>query len=305
VSVKRSAAGTLRDVVRPSCSRRRWLGWLGSAALAGALGCGDGPVEVSYAPARDLRGSLYLPQGPSRGDVPVVVLVHGGCFQAGSREAMRLYGELLSNDGIAALAIDYRLANRGGAYPAAVDDVRCALRWLHANGRSRGIDPERIAVLGASAGAFLAAKAALDPEPVEPGSAVCATTGGAPPRAVVALYGVSDWELRAATGMRDCERRFLADVCDPALPETCRPVSLVAHASPPPMRFLLLHGAADADIPVEQSRRFAEHLARLGVRAELEIFPASGHGFDLRDDDAARLARRRILDFLRSALASE
>lgn len=283
----------------------RWT-WLRRAAalllLTAPIACGEGrPLEVTYHAGLDLRGSLYLP--PQREDRPVpgVVLVHGGCFEAGSRKAMQDLGRRLATRGIAALAIDYRLVQEGGAYPAAVEDVRCAVRWLREQGLSRGIEPERLGLLGASAGGFLAAKAALDPE--EPAS--CDLGAGLPVRAVVVLYAVSDWALRARTGIRDCERRFLAEACDPDRPESCLPVSLVARRRFLPTRFLILHGSEDRDIPLHQSQRLLRHLLDSGVDASLETYPGAAHGFDLGTDAAAERARAQIVDFLSRALGLE
>jgi len=295
IAPKRFTPGT----ADPRESRCPWFAPV-ALLLTAALGCGEGrPLEVTYHPELGLRASLYLPRDRHGQLVPGVVLVHGGCFESGSREAMRPHGELLAEHGIAALAIDYRLLSQGGAYPAAVEDVRCALRWLHERGASHGVDPERLALLGASAGGFLAARAGL-----EPGQAAsCGFSSTGPVRAVVVLYAVSDWELRARTGLRECERRFLARACDPSRPLTCRAVSLIAPWVALPTRFLILHGSRDEDIRLEQSERLVRHLRESGIDATLETYPGSGHGFELGTDLAATRAKARLVEFLRGELA--
>jgi acetyl esterase/lipase len=107
-----------------------------------------------------LQGDLYLPA--SRGNVPALVAVHGGGWQQGARSTFQYWGPWLASRGHALFAVSYRFANRSKkAFPEAVRDVLAAIQHVRGNAAALGIDGARIALFGASAGAHLAALAAL------------------------------------------------------------------------------------------------------------------------------------------------
>src|SRR3984893_13403837 len=107
-----------------------------------------------------LAGDLYLPAGP--GPFPALVGVHGGAWQAGARSTFQYWGPYLAEHGYALFAISYRLAKKGEKmFPQAVNDVLAAVQFVRASSGQFKIDPERIGLFGASAGAHLASLAAL------------------------------------------------------------------------------------------------------------------------------------------------
>ena len=107
-----------------------------------------------------LVGDLYMPAGA--GPFPALVAVHGGGWQAGARSAFQHWGPYLAERGYVLFAISYRLAKKGAKmFPQAVNDVLAAVQFLRAGAGELEIDPERIGLFGASAGAHLAALAAL------------------------------------------------------------------------------------------------------------------------------------------------
>src|SRR5262252_4076572 len=107
-----------------------------------------------------LAGDLYLPAGA--GPHPALVAVHGGGWQAGVRSAFQFWGPYLAERGYALFAISYRLAKRGHkTFPQAVNDVLAAVQFVRGNAAGFRVDPERIGLFGASAGAHLSALAAL------------------------------------------------------------------------------------------------------------------------------------------------
>ena len=96
---------------------------------------------------------------------PAIVLVHGGGWRAGSKQE-RVFRELLLDyafQGYVTISIDYRL-NQDAAFPACIEDVKCAVRWLKAHAKELKIDPERIGAFGHSAGAHLALMLAVSSE---------------------------------------------------------------------------------------------------------------------------------------------
>ncbi len=153
-------------------------------------------ASVAYAThdGTELIGDLYLPDGA--GPHPAVIAVHGGGWQAGDRNSYRHAGRLLSDAGIALFTIEYRLAKPGQpTYPGAVGDVLAAVRFIRANAAKFRIDPARLGLMGDSAGAQLAALAALagTAPPFAGLYADDATAGvSSAVKAVVGIYGVYD-----------------------------------------------------------------------------------------------------------------
>lgn len=140
-----------------------------------------------------LTGDLYRPAGAVS---PVVVAVHGGAWKVGDATDFQYWGPWLASRGIAVYSIHYRLV-RGAQnrYPAAVLDVRAAVQFVRANAGRLGLEPGRVALMGASAGAHLSALVALAGErpvfktgyPDDPHAGIDTTV-----KAVVAAYGIYD-----------------------------------------------------------------------------------------------------------------
>ncbi|HEV2337136.1 MAG TPA: alpha/beta hydrolase, partial [Stellaceae bacterium] len=108
----------------------------------------------------ELLGDLYFPRGLER--APVLVAVHGGGFQVGDRKFYRYWGPYLARHGYAVFSIEYRLMKPGmKTWPGAAYDAKAAVQFVRANAAEFGLDPERIALIGDSAGAYLAALVAL------------------------------------------------------------------------------------------------------------------------------------------------
>src|SRR5438067_2019593 len=146
----------------------------------------------------ELVGDLYLPQAakylpkPPK-PVPALVAVHGGGWVAGARGAFQYWGPYLAARGIAVFAIFYRLATKTKSFPEAVQDVLAGVQFVRGKAHAFGIDPARIGLLGASAGAHLAALAALSGKKflgAYPQDSFAAT--GTSVKALVGVYGVYD-----------------------------------------------------------------------------------------------------------------
>jgi acetyl esterase/lipase len=246
---------------------------------------------------RPLELDLYLPPGPEAdGPLPVVVYVHGGGWQRGSRRdpppliAADFYDQIAAG-GFAVAAIDYRLSGEA-RFPAPLEDVRTAVDWVRDNADAYGLDAGRVFLWGDSAGGHLALLAALT---------------GAAVRATVAWFPVTDLvsmpsDLAAAGGTPDPgpdsrEARLLGG---PAwsVPDLARQASPVTHASTAAPPILLLHGTVDDLVPAAQSVRLAEALGRAGATVELELVPGATHFWKGASDVAAII--RRSIEFLRA-----
>lgn len=154
----------------------------------------------------ELQGDLYLPKGAKA--APALVAVHGGGWVAGVRGAYQYWGPYLAARGIAVFAISYRLATKTKTFPEAVQDVLAGVQFIRGKAGAFGIDPARIGLLGASAGAHLAALAALGGKkfasgyPRDPFASIDASV-----KALVGVYGIYDavamWTNYQVQGGRD------------------------------------------------------------------------------------------------------
>jgi acetyl esterase/lipase len=238
--------------------------------------------DLRYAGASDARvGDFFRPDGS--GPWPAVLLVHPGSWQRGSRADMEKYARRFAVAGYAVFNVDYRLAPEH-RYPAQLDDVRAAFGWLRAHARALDVDPDRIAVMGYSAGAHLALMLGL-----------ADARDGPRPNAVIAGAAPSDFTqypnsptLAALIGGTGFE-----------LPDAYADASPISHVSPDDPPVMLYHGALDSIVDVEQSRRLLAKLRAAGVRAELFEEPWSGHATAyLLDDDAFRAVLAFLADQL-------
>ena len=141
----------------------------------------------------ELAGDLYLPKGKTA--APALVAVHGGGWVQGARSAFQYWGPYLASRGIAMFTISYRLATKGKTFPQAVQDVFAGVQFVRGKAGEFGIDPQRIGLMGASAGAHLASLAALSWStgkfakgyPQDPFASVDAGV-----KALIGVYGVYD-----------------------------------------------------------------------------------------------------------------
>ncbi|MGB7179808.1 MAG: alpha/beta hydrolase [Xanthobacteraceae bacterium] len=139
----------------------------------------------------ELQGDLYLPKNPKA--VPALVAVHGGGWVQGARSAFQYWGPYLAAHGIAVFSISYRLATKTKTFPEAVQDVLAGVQFLRGKAGGFGIDPQRIGLIGASAGAHLAALAALSGKKflgAYPGDPFASTDASV--KALVGVYGIYD-----------------------------------------------------------------------------------------------------------------
>src|SRR5258708_3091787 len=108
----------------------------------------------------ELLGDLYLPHGSDK--APVLVGVHGGGFQLGDRKFYKHWGPYLARHGYAVFSIEYRLMKPGvKTWPGAVYDTKAAVQFVRANAADLGVDPDRVGMIGDSAGAHLSGLVAL------------------------------------------------------------------------------------------------------------------------------------------------
>jgi acetyl esterase/lipase len=262
-----------------------------------------------------LLGDFYLPAGLS--GAPVLVGIHGGGWQLGDRKFYTHWGHYLAKNGIAVFAIEYRLMKPGAkTWPGAVHDTKAAVQFVRAEAAEFGLDTERVGLIGDSAGAHLAALAALaGREP--PFSRAYATdhhsATSAAVKVVIGFYGVYDmlaqWEHDQMARPRDQITEKLLG----APPMISR--KLFFEASPlsyvtvdrNSTRFLLIYGREDDIVdPATQSEKFLTALKQAGFFVRTIVVPGAGHFWasDPIDEPASfgAYTAPKLLRFLQAAL---
>jgi acetyl esterase/lipase len=224
----------------------------------------------------ELKMDIYRPQR-SAAPTPALLYVHGGGWTGGDKrsgEGIRDIPELLAR-GYLVAAVNYRLAPRY-KFPAMIEDVKCAVRFLRANAERFSINPEKIGAWGGSAGGHLVAllgtadaTAGWDVgQYLEQSSRV---------QAVVDMYGPTDLTvLFEGANPRLMEQVFGTSDRNSETLQKASPVNWVSSDDPP---FLILHGERDPLVPVSQSQIFYEKLRAAGVPATFVIVKNAGHGF--------------------------
>ena len=239
--------------------------------------------EVTYRKvgAKALALDLMIPLGP--GPYPVVLLVHGGGWIAGKRDEMFHEGLMLVEQGIAAALVEYRLAReKDSSFPAAVQDLRCAVRYLRARAGTHRLDPRRVMAMGTSSGGHLAALLATAGDDKLLDDTACPHRAH-PATILGAVVFSAPLDLRPFMGPRVPDliiKTFLGEspLDRPDLAAQASPITYLDPDDPP---LLVIHGADDILVPPDLSRRFAWTLKRLGVPSLFVEIPGAGHGFFL------------------------
>src|SRR5262245_2873822 len=234
-------------------------------------------TDVVYAEVagEQLRFDHYRPIGVTE-PVPVVVFVHGGGWRNGDPSQAAGNALHLARRGIATVAISYRLAP-AHRFPAPLDDVRRGLRWVRVHAAELGIDPERMALLGLSAGAHLAVLAhlAADIPALVPDLPPDLQTVPETVRAVVAHYGPYDLGRRRSEMV---DGLLGPRVEDPEWNQLASPVSPAARATVP---MLLIHGTGDQVVSWRESERMHAALQVEGKTSELLLLDGAPHAFQM------------------------
>lgn len=225
-------------------------------------------VEYGRAGEESLRLDACVPDGS--GLFPAVVLVHGGGWSSGDKTAGvdPLFAPL-SRAGVAWFSINYRLAPKH-TFPAAVEDVETAIRWVKAHAAEFKIDPARIALLGESAGGHLVAMAVVRAKDDTRVAAAVPFYAPVDLEADTQRRGGLSLSLRALFG-RTYE---VNDQVTQLLRETS-PINYVRAGLPP---FLLVHGTADMSVPYSQSVQLQAKLRAAGVLCDLITIDDGVHG---------------------------
>ena len=214
-----------------------------------------------------LHLDAYIPR--DGGPHPAVMLVYGGGWVMGSKEDWQAFGTVLAEAGFVAVAMQYRLAP-AWTYPTEIEDVRDATAWTRQHAAELDIDPTRIAAVGGSAGAQLAALLGTE------GSG--RWDEGSRVRAVVSWAGPMDLHFAdypaESQGYISTYLGCSPADCDEGLIEDASPITHVDGSDPP---MLLANGTVDLLVPPNQAQRMAAALDAVGVPNDLLLVDGAGH----------------------------
>jgi len=238
---------------------------------------------------------VYEPPEERRNGVGVLLL-HGGSWQNGDRTQLKGYGILLGREGYTCVASEYRLLPDHG-WPAQIHDVKAALRWMRANADDLGIEADRIAVEGNSAGAHLALLLAGTA-----GMEELAGTGNLgvseEVAAVMAVYAPTVLTIPTGRALTEGGELMLRSFGEGE--EGRRNAELASpltHAGPSFPPTLLIHGTADTIVPHRSSELMYEALTAAGVAVDLHLIAGQPHAFDAQPA-FGRLCAAEMLVFL-------
>ncbi len=229
-------------------------------------------VYLQPAGYRPLTLDMYLPEDKSTTH-PMVMYIHGGGWQSGHSRNSGAFDNwpatlaMIASRGYVVTSINYRLGGEE-IFPAAIQDVKTALKWLRANAEEYGIDKDKFLVWGASAGGHLAALAgtsygAEELEPVDLPEELAAESDKV--QATIGWYGIYDFTTGRAPG------GYFSDMQVEASP--------VTYVDESDGAFLLLHGDQDPVINYQQAIDFNDLLLENNLQSSVHIFPGVAHSY--------------------------
>ncbi len=238
--------------------------------------------DVVYGKAGEVELKLNMARPKGHDDkakpLPVVVIIHGGGWAAGSREGHNDLTWQFAKRGYLAVTISYRFAP-AFLFPAQVEDAKCAVRFLRASAKKLNIDAERIGAVGFSAGAHLSMMlATMDPADGMEGE------GGhkdqaSKVQAAVSFVGPTDLTVDdLPETSRNIIKNWLGGDLK-AIPDVARKASPITYVNKDDSPMLLLQGTVDPLIPNTQAYRMAEAMTKAGVQGRVELVIGGGHGW--------------------------
>jgi len=244
-------------------------------------------ANLAYAGTADPRQTLdvYLPKQASvKTSLPVIAYIHGGGWSVGSKMLGRTRLVTLVNGGrYAAVSIGYRLSWQA-IWPAQMDDVEAAIRWIRANAKTYDFDPKRICVLGVSSGAHMATKLGLS-NGVSTGKGKPGPYPRQSTRVLCVIDELGPMDLRNSGTGSNAITQLLGgtSIEHPDQARSASPILDVDAKDPP---FLIIAGNKDPFVPYQQSVALDAALRKAGVPVLFQTVDGGGHGDFGRADPA-------------------
>jgi acetyl esterase/lipase len=280
-----------------------------------------GLMDITYSRIsgfRPLKLDLYMTRAKPATPRPVVLWLHGGGWNGGDQRgggiatpAYRNWPGVMATlaaRGYVVAGVSYRFSSEA-QYPAQVQDVKAAIRWLRANAATYGIDPNKVIIWGASAGAQIGNVVGTSCNvPELEGPKVRGAEGSSCVQGVVDFYGPSDFAqaesqripgLKATFGeITPNASQYLGcplQTCPADKLRMANSISFIDKSDPP---FLIMHGSADGTVPPKQSQILYDALQKAGVKSELVFVPGVDHVFSGATDAQGKEVLDKVFAFL-------
>ena len=237
-------------------------------------------IEYGNVNGRALQLDLYLPKTAPK-PAPCILFIHGGAWKGGHREDMKFYTVKFAAQGYVTATMSYRLSKEA-SFPAAVEDAKCAVRWLRAHAKEYGIDSNRIAVSGNSAGGHLSLMVGYSSDVPE-----LEGNGGNPGvrrrvQGVVNFYGPTDMTTDFAKS-QGVVKDFLEGKTYDEAPDLYKKASPIIYLTKDDPPTLILHGTIDSTVPIDQADMLEQKLKALGIPYLYDKFVGWPHAMDLAE----------------------
>lgn len=259
----------------------------------------------------ELRLDVYAPSAGIANKNAGVVVVHGGSWNAGARSDFPNWNRWFARQGYTVFDIDYRLAPQPN-WQTATGDVKCAVLWIKQHAQEFNVAPDKLALVGRSAGGHLALLAAYTANDWRFPASCPAADFGADVRAVAAFYAPTDllWAYdnpanRFVINGPATLAKFLGGSPHESaeMRERFRLASPLAHVSPQTAPTLLIHGGQDQLVRDENLTRLAARLSESNVPHQTVQIGSAQHGFDYNFNGfSAQIVQPVLLDFLNENL---
>ncbi|MEI8206440.1 MAG: alpha/beta hydrolase [Kiritimatiellales bacterium] len=229
---------------------------------------------------------VYLPNNSKSTPCPAVLIIHGGGWTGGDKAdpRERAFAEFMIDEGYAAVSVNYTLTTFEGAawkskrlkgsWPQNIYDCKSALRWMKKNADELGIDQNRIAVIGGSAGGHLALLTGLSAENETLNSGGSFLDQNNSVRCIIDFYGIPDVRRWGGGSFIDESRQE-----HPEIWALASPVEHLSKKSPP---ILIVHGTADATVKIDLSNEFVEILKAKSLPHQYVVIENAPHSFGLQ-----------------------
>lgn len=263
---------------------------------------------------RPLTLDVYQKNASGNSPGPALIWLHGGAWLMGhSRMPIGVLGSLdqvmaqAAARGYVVFGVNYRLSGEA-RFPAQIEDVKAAIRWVRANANTYRVDPQRIAIGGDSAGAYLAVLAGASCGVKELEGALGNPAQSSCVQAVVDWYGPANFQTLTAQQGRQQAAPDSPESSLLGCPLSSCPKEVIAKSNPlnhltaktPP--FLIMHGQADTLVPWQQSQELHDALKAKGVSTELMLLPGLNHVFGGASAEQGQMLLDAVFKFLDSTV---
>jgi len=233
-------------------------------------------IEYKRVDDHALKLDIYQPKNLQH-PVPGLIFIHGGSWKSGHKEDYLVYLIAFAERGYVTASISYRFSQEA-IFPAAVADAKCAVRYIRAHAKEYSIDPDKLAVIGGSAGGHLALMIGYSPEATNLNGKCEFDSISSKVRAVVDLYGPTDLTTNFAISKKVVQD-FIGKPYTEAK-QTYQAASPLFYATADDPPTLIFHGTIDKIVPVKQSDRLKAKLDSLGVPCEYHKLKGWPHAMD-------------------------